>query len=147
LDEGVSRFEADGGDIVILDPHTGELLALASRKNVDGTIVANRATFFTDPFEPGSTAKLFTAGGLLALSRVKPADAVPVTNGQLVMQVNSKGVTRTITDAHKTNGDITLAQAIKISSNVAMALFSERLSSAEQFDALRDFGFGSPTGV
>jgi cell division protein FtsI (penicillin-binding protein 3) len=147
LDEAMTRFEADGGDIVMLDPHTGELLALASRKEVEGKIVANRATFFTDPFEPGSTAKLFTAGGLLARTRVKPADAVPVSNGQLVMQVNSKGITRTITDAHKTNGNITLAEAIKVSSNVAMALFSERLSAGEQFDALRDFGFGSPTGV
>ena len=147
LEEAMTQYEANGGDIVILDPHTGELLALASRKNVEGKLVANRATFFTDPFEPGSTAKLFTAGGLLARSRVKPEDAVPVVNGQLVMQVNSKGVTRTINDAHKTNGNITLAQAIKISSNVAMALFSERLSAVEQFESLRDFGFGSPTGV
>ena len=147
LEEAMTQYEANGGDIVLLDPHTGELLALASRKNVEGKLVANRATFFTDPFEPGSTAKLFTAGGLLARSRVKPEDAVPVVNGQLVMQVNSKGVTRTINDAHKTNGNITLAQAIKISSNVAMALFSERLSAVEQFESLRDFGFGSPTGV
>jgi cell division protein FtsI (penicillin-binding protein 3) len=147
LDEALTKFEAQGGDIVILDPHTGELLALASRKTVDGKVVASRATFFTDPFEPGSTAKLFTAGGLLARARVRPEDAVPVSNGQLVMEVNSKGATRTITDAHKTNGNISLAEAIKISSNVAMALFSERLSAPEQFEALRDFGFGSPTGV
>ncbi len=147
LDEAMRRYEADGGDIVILDPHTGELLALASRKDVEGRLVANRATFFTDPFEPGSTAKLFTAGGLLARNRVKPQDAVQVHNGRLVMPVNRRGATRTITDAHQTNGSISLAQAIKISSNVAMALFSERLSSAEQFESLRDFGFGSPTGV
>jgi len=147
LDEAMSRFEADGGDIVIMEPHTGELLALASRKLVDGSVVANRASFFTDPFEPGSTAKLFTAGGLLARRRVVPTDAVRVDNGQLVMQVSSRGVTRTITDAHKTNGNITLAEAIKVSSNVAMALFSQRLSAPEQFEALRDFGFGSPTGV
>lgn len=147
LDEAMTRYEASGGDIVILDPHTGELLALASRKTVDGRLVANRATFFTDPFEPGSTAKLFTAAGLLARQRVKPGDAVPVTDGQLVMQVNSRGATRTITDAHKTNGNITLAEAIKISSNVAMALFSSRLTAVEQFESLRDFGFGSPTGV
>lgn len=147
LDEAMSKFEAQGGDIVILDPHTGELLALASRKEVDGKVVTSRATFFTDPFEPGSTAKLFTAGGLLARARVRPEDAVPVHNGQLVMQVNSRGVTRTITDAHKTSGNISLAEAIKISSNVAMAQFSERLSAPEQYESLRDFGFGSPTGV
>jgi cell division protein FtsI (penicillin-binding protein 3) len=61
--------------------------------------------------------------------------------------VNSRGDTRTISDAHKTTGNLSLAEAIKISSNVAMALFSQRLSAPEQFEALRDFGFGSPTGV
>jgi cell division protein FtsI (penicillin-binding protein 3) len=147
LDEALTSFGAAGGDIVILDPHTGELLALASRTLVDGRVVASRPSFFTDPFEPGSTAKLFTAGGLLARRLVKPDDAVRVENGQLVMQVNSRGETRTITDAHRTNGNITLAEAIKVSSNVAMALFSARLTPPEQYEAMRDFGFGSPTGV
>ncbi|MFN8651185.1 MAG: penicillin-binding transpeptidase domain-containing protein [Gemmatimonadales bacterium] len=65
----------------------------------------------------------------------------------MVIQLNSRGATRPITDAHKTNGDITLAHAIKISSNVAMAMFAKsRLGNVEQFESLRDFGFGAPTG-
>ncbi|MFN8654299.1 MAG: penicillin-binding transpeptidase domain-containing protein [Gemmatimonadales bacterium] len=147
LDEAMTRYEAKGGDIVILDPHSGELLALASRVTDNGKLVSTRPTFFTTPFEPGSTAKLFTAAALLMRDRVKPTDAVHVTDGRMVIQLNSRGATRPITDAHKTNGDITLAHAIKISSNVAMAMFSSRLSNVEQFESLRDFGFGAPTGV
>jgi len=147
LDDAMSEFEAIGGDIVVLDPRSGELLALASRKTVDGKPVTNKPTFFTDPFEPGSTAKLFTASALLALKRVKPDDEVYAENGVWEMPIDSRGDTRRITDAHKTVGDLTLAQAIQVSSNIAMGKFSQRLTREEQFEALRAFGFGSPTGV
>ena len=50
-------------------------------------------------------------------------------------------------DTHVSHGNLTLAKAIEVSSNIAMAKFSQRLSATEQYDALRDFGFGSPTGV
>jgi Cell division protein FtsI/penicillin-binding protein 2 len=42
---------------------------------------------------------------------------------------------------------LTLARAIKVSSNIAMAKFSSRLRPEEQFETLRDFGFGTPTGA
>jgi cell division protein FtsI/penicillin-binding protein 2 len=63
------------------------------------------------------------------------------------MPINSAGRTRLITDAHKTTGNLTLAQAIQVSSNVGMAKFSLRLSPEEQFETLRSFGFGAPTGA
>ena len=107
----------------------------------------NKPSFFTDPFEPGSTAKLFTGGALLALRRVKPTDEVYGENGVWEMPVNSRGGVRRINDAHKTSGNLTLAKAIQVSSNIAMGKFAERLSAEEQFEALRAFGFGSPTGV
>jgi cell division protein FtsI (penicillin-binding protein 3) len=147
LDDAMQEYEAVGGDIVVLEPGSGQLLALASRETVEGRMVSNRASFLTHPFEPGSTAKLFTAGVLLALSRVDSTDEVYGENGLWRMPVNKRGDTRPIHDAHKTAGFLSLADAIKVSSNIAMGKFSERLSAEEQFDALRDFGFGSPTGV
>ena len=147
MDDAMTDYEASGGDVVVLDPATGELLALASRQTVEGTVVSSKPSFFTDPFQPGSTAKLFTAGGLLARHRVQSTDAVFAENGVWEMQVSSRGDTRIIHDAHKATGDLTLAQAIQVSSNIAMAKFSQRLSALEQFETLRDFGFGSPTGV
>jgi len=147
IEEAMERYHAAGGDIVIMDPGTGELLALASRVTSDGRRVANRPTFFTDPFQPGSTAKLFTAAALLGAEKVDSADEVYAENGIWVMEVSSRGARRTIHDTHKVPGNLTLAEAIKLSSNIAMGKFSQRLSATEQYDAMRDFGFGSPTGV
>ena len=142
LGEALARLKAEGGDVVLLDPRTGELLAIASQW-ADGV---PRPSTLTDPFEPGSTAKLFTAAALLRTGKVSDDDAVNAEGGVWVMQT-ARGATRRITDTHKEHGNLTLAQAIGVSSNIAMAKFSQRLAPVEQYETLRDFGFGSPTGV
>jgi len=63
----VDSLRADGGDIVVMNPHTGEILALASNR-VGHTSFANTA--LTEPFEPGSTLKPFVAASLLELSLI-----------------------------------------------------------------------------
>jgi len=145
LDDAITQMRAEGGDVVFLDPNSGELLALASRQAAGGGVPS--ASTLTDPFEPGSTAKLFTAAALLIRGRVKPADAVSGENGAWNMPVTSTGRTRRITDAHAQHGPLTLARAIQVSSNIAMAKFSSRLRPEEQFETLRDFGFGTPTSA
>ena len=147
LDDALAQMRAEGGDVVFLDPTTGELLALASRQRGKGGVGSLRASAFTDPFEPGSTAKLFTAAALLVHRRVDQGDAVFAEGGRWRMPITSSGRTRVITDVHKTTGNLTLARTIQVSSNVAMAKFSSRLSPEEQFEMLRDFGFGTPTGA
>ncbi|HEY0350754.1 MAG TPA: penicillin-binding protein 2, partial [Gemmatimonadales bacterium] len=147
LDEALATMKAVGGDVVFLDPTNGELLALASRQASSRGSGSGRASAFTDPFEPGSTAKLFTAAALLTHRRVQTSDAVFAEGGTWRMPITSSGRTRVISDAHKTAGNLTLAQAIQVSSNVAMAKFSLRLSPEEQFEMLRDFGFGTPSGA
>jgi cell division protein FtsI (penicillin-binding protein 3) len=147
LDDALRDMSAEGGDVVFLDPTNGELLALASRQRGKAGIASVRASAFTDPFEPGSTAKLFTAAALLAHGRVSDRDAVFAEGGQWRMPITSSGRTRVITDVHKTTGNLTLSRTIQVSSNVAMAKFSSRLSPEEQYEMLRDFGFGTPTGA
>ena len=147
LDDALAEMKADGGDVVFLDPTNGELLALASRQARGTPFGSVRASAFTDPFEPGSTAKLFTAAALLKHRKVSSRDAVFVEGGSWQMPVTSSGRTRLITDVHKTTGNLTLAQTVQVSSNVGMAKFSSRLSPEEQFEMLRDFGFGTLTGV
>src|SRR2546428_7588872 len=71
-------MDADGGDVVMLDPGTGEVLALASRQR-DGSA---RPSAFTDTFEPGSLAKIFAAAALLSLRRVSPTDHVSGEGGK-----------------------------------------------------------------
>lgn len=145
LDDAMTEMKAEGGDVVFLDPLNGELLALASRQGWGP--MGSRASTFTDPFEPGSTAKLFTAAALLKHRKVSSTDAVFVEGGRWEMPVTSSGRTRLISDVHKTTGNLTLAQTVQISSNVGMAKFSSRLSPEEQFEMLRDFGFGTSTGA
>jgi cell division protein FtsI (penicillin-binding protein 3) len=143
LEQAISDMRAEGGDVVFLDSRNGELLALASRQAAGSA----RASAFTDPFEPGSTAKLFTAAALLTLGRVRKEDAVFAEGGNWRMPTNSSGRTRVITDAHRTTGNLTLARTIQVSSNIGIAKFSSRLAPEEQYEMLRDFGFGTPTGA
>src|SRR3989442_1726528 len=78
LDDALRRMDADGGDVVMLDPATGEVLALASRQR-DGSA---RPSAFTDTFEPGSLAKIFAAAALLSLRRVSLTDRVSGEGGK-----------------------------------------------------------------
>jgi cell division protein FtsI (penicillin-binding protein 3) len=136
LDDALRRMDADGGDVVMLDPWTGEVLALASRQR-DGSA---RPSAFTDTFEPGSLAKIFAAAALLSLRRVSPTDHVSGEGGKW------RVLGRTITDEDP-QPSLTLADAIRVSSNIAIAKFAARLTPAEQYAALRDFGFGAFTGI
>src|SRR3989475_3280728 len=131
-------MDADGGDVVMLDPATGEVLALASHQR-DGTA---RPSAFTDTFEPGSIAKIFAAAALLSLGRVAPVDRVSGEGGTYRM----KGRPTPVTDEEPLPS-LTLADAIRVSSNIAMVKFVARLAPAEQYGVLRDFGFGAPTGI
>jgi cell division protein FtsI (penicillin-binding protein 3) len=146
LADALEEMDAEGGDVVFLDPKTGELLALASRQTDSHALP--RASAFTDPFEPGSTAKLFTAAALLRQGLADSTDEVFGEGGVWNMPVTRSGRrTRRITDVHRHRGNLTLAEAIRTSSNIAMAKFSLRLAPEQQFEVLRDFGFGTPTGA
>lgn len=140
LADALGEMQADGGDVVFLDPRTGEFLALASR-TAQGA--AATASVFNVPFEPGSTAKLFTAAALLVHGRVDSTRTVEVESAPYVIP----GRGRPIEDAKVKPGPYTLAHAIEVSSNVATVKFGQLLRPEEHYDMLRDFGFGSPTGV
>lgn len=145
LTDAIRDLDAEGGDVVFLDLRTGEVLAVASQR-ARGSSILPSASAFTSPFEPGSTAKLFTAAALLRLGRVDSLRSVSGEGGRWAMQVSSRR-TRVITDTHREDGQLTLARAIQVSSNIAMSKFSLLLRPEEQYEALRDFGFGSPTGI
>jgi len=136
LGQAVTDAKATGGDVIILQPGSGEILAIASVRHGGGGAVG----VIGDPYEPGSTAKIFAAAALLRTGKATPHDTVFAENG---VWVNGD---RTIHDEHK-SGLITLDQVIRRSSNIGIAKLGARLSQTEQFEALRDFGFGTPTGI
>lgn len=136
LDDALDRMDAEGGDVVMLDPVTGEALAIASRRRDGGA----RPSAFTETFEPGSLAKIFAAAALVSLNRVRPNDHVSGEGGRYRLP------DRVITDEHPLPS-LTLADAIRFSSNIALVKFAARLEPDEQYSMLRAFGFGTPTGI
>ncbi|HEU4703036.1 MAG TPA: penicillin-binding protein 2 [Conexibacter sp.] len=137
LADAARRMNAEGGDVVVVDPADGEVLAMASlRKDPRATA----STALTEPYEPGSTLKPLIAAMLLEKKKARETDVVNTFGGQ--MTING----RTITDEHKAD-HFTLADVIRYSSNVGIVQFATRLSPREEYEALRDFGFGTPTGV
>src|SRR6185503_11731022 len=138
LSEAIDHYSAAGGDVVVLDPRTGEVLALASRL-ADGTMSSSA---FTSPFEPGSTAKLFATAALLDHGLVKFTDSVFGEHGSMKLA----GRQTPIKDDHP-EGWMTLDEVISLSSNIGIVKFASRLSHQQQFDMLRRFGVGSSTGI
>jgi cell division protein FtsI (penicillin-binding protein 3) len=136
LDDALERMDAEGGDVVMLDPVTGEVLAIASRRRDGGA----RPSAFTETFEPGSLAKIFAAASLVSLKRVRPDERVSGEGGRYQLP------DRVVTDDHPM-ASLTLADAIRVSSNIALVKFVARLKPDEQYTMLRAFGFGTPTGI
>lgn len=137
LADAIEVYDAAGGDVVVLDPRTGEVLAIASRRS-DGSTPPNA---FTSVFEPGSTAKLFAAASLLEGGLVRDRDSVFGERGTYPRPHRTP-----IRDEHP-EGWMTLRRAIEVSSNIGIVKFATRLTPARQYEMLRAFGLGTPTGI
>ncbi|HZK78657.1 MAG TPA: penicillin-binding transpeptidase domain-containing protein, partial [Gemmatimonadaceae bacterium] len=136
LAKATDSLHATGGDIVVLNPRTGDVLAMASRRSARS--FAN--TGVTEPFEPGSTLKPFMAAALLERGRARTNEMIDTHGGEWTF----KG--RTISDEHRAK-ELSLADVIRFSSNIGIVQFSQRLTPREQYETLRDLGFGTATGV
>lgn len=135
LREAIASTGARGGDLLITDPETGEVLAMVSLRDGRPTLSA-----VTTPYEPGSTIKPFTVAALLDTGLASLDDLVDGEDGHWTM------AGRTVTDVHP-HGVMTMADALRVSSNVGIAKLARALSPEQQYAALRDFGFGSLTGI
>jgi cell division protein FtsI (penicillin-binding protein 3) len=137
LADATARMGATGGDIVVMDPKDGAVLAMASQRDDPR---ATAATALSEPFEPGSTLKPFTAAALLERKRTHLDEVVNTENGYWTFNG------RTVEDVHKAPS-MSLREIIRESSNIGIIKLAQRLSAREQFELYRDLGFGTPTGV
>jgi cell division protein FtsI (penicillin-binding protein 3) len=141
LADAVARLGAEGGDIVILEPRNGEVLAIAGQRH---GVASPSVTAVTEPFEPGSTIKPLIAAGLLARGLARTTDIVPTRGGEYTLHG------RTIHDEPHdgpTPKMLTLADVIRYSSNIGIVQFADRLTQRQEFETLRDFGLGTATGL
>jgi cell division protein FtsI/penicillin-binding protein 2 len=137
LARAVDSLDAAGGDIVVMNPNSGEVLAMASQRV---GVRSLSVTAVAEPFEPGSTLKPFIAAALLERGRARPDEVIETFNGQAILEG------RLVTDDHRAP-QLSLSDVIRYSSNVGIVRFAERLTPREKFETLRDFGFGIETGI
>lgn len=128
---------ASGGDVVIIDPRDGAVLAMAGWRNRKP---APAMTALTEAYEPGSVMKPFVISRLLDLKLARPDEWVNTENGRATI------AGRTLTDEHRAP-QMTVRDIVRQSSNIGTAKLSQRLSYGQHYQALRDFGFGTPTGL
>jgi len=142
----VDTFDADAATIIITNPMTGEILAMAANPNFDPNYAGryspgswrNRA--ITDSYEPGSTFKPIIMCAILEEGLKSSEDLVYCENGKY------KIYDRTIEDV-KGYGWLTLAKVIKKSSNIGMAKLAREVDKNLIYQYVRDFGFGVKTGI
>ncbi|MEN9817681.1 MAG: cell division protein FtsI [Gemmatimonadota bacterium] len=139
LAEAMRRTGAAGGDVVVLDPDDGAILVLAGLRQ--GAAMRS-GTPVSEAYQPGSVMKPFLVARLMDAGRTRPAEVVNTENGRWAMP----GRRQPLTDEHKAP-QMTVADIIRFSSNIGIAKLAQRLSSSEEYEVLRDFGFGTYTGV
>jgi cell division protein FtsI (penicillin-binding protein 3) len=146
LGRAAQTFEALGGSVVVVDPQTGEILALANWPGYNPNDYRfsepgmRRLRAVTDRFEPGSTAKIFTIAAGLEAGVVKPNEQMFCENGS--MRVDDV----VIPDTHP-SGWLSLSQALAVSSNICMAKVGLLAGGQRLYETLQRFGFGQQTGV
>ena len=147
LQKGVEHWNAAGGMVMVTNPQTGEILAMAQVPRMDPNIPghypkeARQIRILTDAIEPGSAYKVFIVASALDAGIVKPSDQFHCENG--TWQVGPKEV---IHDVHPYGG-LTVQQVIQKSSNIGAAKISNKLGPKNLDEYLRAFGFGSKTGI
>ncbi|MBO9678523.1 MAG: penicillin-binding protein 2 [Acidovorax sp.] len=141
LRDQVVANKAKAGSVVVLDAHTGEVLALANypsynqnnRVNLSGEQLRNRA--ITDTFEPGSTMKPITIGMALELGRVRNDTVIDTSPGKYAMG----GFT--ISDTHN-YGALTVDGVIQKSSNIGALKVAQRMAPQEMWNVHTELGYG-----
>jgi cell division protein FtsI (penicillin-binding protein 3) len=146
LARAVEESKATAGQVVVLDPRTGELLAIANHPRfnpnspelADRAGVRNRAAL--DTFEPGSTFKAFVVASALDQGLIKPQEAFFCENGRWKVGRNI------VNDTHK-HGWLTPAKILQVSSNICSAKIGQLLGRDRLVKAYQGFGFGERTGL
>jgi cell division protein FtsI/penicillin-binding protein 2 len=146
LDKAFKHYNAKGASIIVMDPHTGRILAMASRPNYDlndhssvnKDSMRNRS--ICDLFEPGSVFKIVTASAALEEKKVTEEDKFFCENG-------SYKVGGHILHDHTSHGVLTFRQVIEESSNIGTVKVAQILGADTVYRYLKAFGFGSKLGI
>jgi cell division protein FtsI (penicillin-binding protein 3) len=146
LDAALARTHALNGTVVVQDPNTGQILALAIRPTFNPNEFRHATTGLlrdhavSDVYEPGSTFKLVTYSAALDQKLTNPNEVIDCQGGKIEL------AGRIIHDDHP-NGLLTVAQALQESSDVAAVKLALRMGPSTFYQYIRAYNFGSRTGI
>jgi cell division protein FtsI (penicillin-binding protein 3) len=146
LARGVETAKAKGGQAVVVDVKTGAVLAIANMPTFDPNdyekypLAHWRNSAIVDPHEPGSTFKTIIISSALDAGVVKPGDIFDCEGGKIKIGVNI------VNDSHP-HGKLSVADIVKVSSNIGAYKVEQRLGPKRAYEAIRAFGFGAKTGI
>lgn len=146
LEEAVDHARAKSGAIIVMEPQSGAILAMAVSPRFDPNAVASltadrwRNRALTDTYEPGSTMKVVVAAAALEERVMMPGSMLFGENGRMT-------VANTTIHDHEKLGWMTFAQMIQKSSNIGAAKTGMLLGEQRLYRYLQAFGFGQRTDI
>jgi len=146
LEQAIKDTHAIAGTVIVENPRTGEILALANRptfnpnikKQIKNEALKNRAV--SDVYEPGSTFKLVTISGALEERITRPEEVFDCQMGSIV--INGMRIRDS-----KPHGLLTVSDVLAESSDVGAIKIALRLGEDRFYKYIRAFGFGQQTGI
>ncbi len=149
LARAVADHNARSASLVAMNPHTGEILAMASYPTFDpnyppapGDPPSKRFNYAVSvPFEPGSVFKAITLAAALETTRLRPDSLINCGNGSITL------FGRTIREAGRGYGTIPMSLVLAKSSNVGAIQVGMQVGPERMYEYVRRFGFGSRTGI
>jgi cell division protein FtsI/penicillin-binding protein 2 len=148
LKEGIEKYGAAGGNVTVMDPLSGEILAIAASPSFDPKEYQKYSdSLFKNPvisnsFEPGSIFKVLIMAAGLDAGVVTPETECDICSGPLKLD---KYQIKTWNNEY--NPGATMTDVIVHSDNVGMAFVGQKLGADTLYDYLNKFGIGSPTGI
>lgn len=148
LQEGVDRYEADGGSLVILEPSTGKIMAMCNVPDFDPntynqvesiSVYNNNAIF--DAYEPGSVFKPLIMAAALDVGAVTPSETYEDTGEEKIEEYTIRN------SDLKAHGIQTMTEVLEYSLNTGMIYVMRQMGGALMTSYIEDFGFGTLTGI
>ncbi|RKY31940.1 MAG: penicillin-binding protein [Candidatus Omnitrophota bacterium] len=146
LEKVFKKYRAKAASIVVLNPHTGEILALANQPNYDlnkyreAPLDSRRNRAICDLFEPGSVFKIVTASAALEEGKINEKKKIFCENGSY------KYATHVLHD-HRPHGWLTFREIIELSSNIGISKVAQILGEDLLYEYIKRFGFGWKLGI
>ena len=146
LERAYRKWKAKGATALLINPQTGEILAMATRPTFDPNLPGDfpfenyRNRVITDMFEPGSVFKIVTASGLLSERKVRMTEKINCEEGEW------RWGSKTLHDAHG-YGLLTFPEIIIKSSNIGTTKLASRLGPEKLYHYIQLFGFGEKTKI